>query len=429
MLSAALLVFAAQPPAPVPAGAAAPSAAVAPAPAGPGATGAARDSTRGGSQPRAARRTPRPVRRIAVTPALEASAFASPDARTLLQRARVARLSQDSALAAYQAHTYQRMSAGVGLRAFGRERLLFRSENAARVTWSRTGGVSVEPTGSRTVVPMAKGTAQADFDDATPLPYFPGRESLWLPSSAFGVAKAEVDDREFVHPLAVGSEAYYRYAAGGTASIRLPGGRVIALRELRVTPRRPEWRLFVGSFWFDAGTGQLVRAAYRMSVELDVWQVAGDDGRQKVEEALARAAADTSAAARAAVAAARREAKDDDPPIWVKGMMSPLTASVGAITVEYGLYGGRFWLPRRNVAEGSARAGFFRLPISVEETFRYERVDAAGDPPSAPAPPRPPPRRSHAPPARSGRRWTAPWRSRPPTRRASWARRAAPSST
>jgi hypothetical protein len=337
-------------------------------------------------------RSQRVPRRIPVTPALEASAFAAPEARTLLQRARAARLSQDSALAAYDARTYQRLSAGMGVRAFSRERLLLRAEHAARVTWSRGRGVTVQPTGSRAVFPaFMKSEVDGDVDlgGATPIPYFPGRESLWLPSSAFGVAKAEVDDREFVHPLAVGSEAYYRYSPGGTASIRLPDGRVIALRELRVAPRRPAWRLFVGSFWFDANTGQLVRAAYRMSVDMDIWQVAGEDARRDVEEALARARTDTSAAARAAVADARREA-DDDPPGWVKGMLSPLTASIGAVTVEYGLYGGRFWLPRRNVAEGSARAGFMRFPFSFEERYRYDQVDGgtplAGAPAAAPAP-------------------------------------------
>jgi hypothetical protein len=328
---------------------------------------------------------------VPVTAALEASAFATPDARQTLQRVRAARLAQDSALAAYEAHTYQRLSAGLGVRAFGRERLLMRAENAARVTWSRAGGVAVEPTGSRAVFPsFLKGDVQGEVNVAAPIPYFPGRDALWLPLNAFGVAKAEVNDREFVHPLAGGSEAYYRYAVGGTASIRLPDGRVIALRELRVTPRRPDWRLFVGSFWFDAGTGQLVRAAYRMSVDLDVWQVASEDARQEVEEAVERARRDTSAAARAAVAAARREAADDDPPGWVKGTLSPLTATIGAVTVEYGLYQGRFWMPRRNVAEGNARAGFMRFPFSFEERYRYDRVDGGTPRPVAAAPARPP---------------------------------------
>ena len=381
MPTAALVVLlaataAAQPPAQPNAAPAAPGAAAVPA-----APAASASAPPDAAARRAGRRPPR---RIPVTPALAASAFASPDARLLLERARAARLTQDSALGAYEARTYQRVSAGVGVRAFGRERLLFRAEQAARVTWSRAGGLTIEPTGSRAVAPSflkADVQADADLSGAAPVPYFPGRESLWLPSNAFGVAQAEVDDREFVHPLATGSEAYYRYAAGGTASIRLPDGRVIALRELRVTPRRPAWRLVVGSFWFDAGTGQLVRAAYRMSADLDVWEVADEDERAPVDSLRALLRADPSAVRRDSLRAALRRAERayeaDKVPGWVKGGVGDITASVGAVTVEYGLYGGRFWLPRRNVAEGSAKAGFARLPFSLEERFRYDRVDPA----------------------------------------------------
>jgi hypothetical protein len=40
-----------------------------------------------------------------------------------------------------------------------------------------------------------------------PIPYFPGRESLWIPSSKMGVAQATVDEDEMLHPLAAGAEA------------------------------------------------------------------------------------------------------------------------------------------------------------------------------------------------------------------------------
>ena len=36
------------------------------------------------------------------------------------------------------------------------------------------------------------GAADLDLTPVTPIPYFPGRESLWLPSSDMGVAQAEV---------------------------------------------------------------------------------------------------------------------------------------------------------------------------------------------------------------------------------------------
>ena len=93
-------------------------------------------------------------KRIPVTPELEASAFKDPAARALLKQAREARMRQDSALLAYDATAYQRISAGLGFRAFGRDRLLFRTENVSRVRWSRENGAGVDLKGARTVIPI-----------------------------------------------------------------------------------------------------------------------------------------------------------------------------------------------------------------------------------------------------------------------------------
>ncbi|MGZ8413455.1 MAG: hypothetical protein ACXWZS_01810 [Gemmatirosa sp.] len=295
-------------------------------------------------------RRSREVRRQPVTPELERSAFSDASARTLLSRARVARLSQDSALRAYDAKSYSRLSLGLGIRRIGRERLFMRTENASRVRWSRDNGVWVEPLGSRSVMPSIK-DADIDLDpeDFAPVPYFPGRETLWFPSGDMGVARAEVNERDMLHPLATGAEAYYRYETGDSLSIRLPDGRRIALRELRITARRPEWRAFVGSFWFDTERGSLVRAAYRMAAEMDIWKVADEENR--------------------------RDGDDDEVPALVKGLITPMRANISAITVEYGLYEGRFWLPKMNVAEGEAQAGFMRMPVKFEESYKYDAVN------------------------------------------------------
>jgi hypothetical protein len=324
--------------------------------------------------PATASDTGRRVRRQPVTPELERTAFTDARARTLLERARAARIAQDSALLGYDAKTYQRLSVGMGFRRIGRNRLLFRTEQTARVRWARGGSVLVEPTGRRTAFPM--GDADLDLTRATPIPYFPGRESLWLPSSYVESAKAEVDENDFLHPLATGAEAYYRYATGDSVSIKLPDGRGISLRELRITARRPEWRAFVGSFWFDVERGNLVRAAYRMSTDLDIWAAASEEQRRKVEEWEERARTDTGAAARRARSEAERERRDE-PSLIAKTMFSPMRANISSITVEYGLYEGRFWLPKRNVAEGQVQAAFMRMPVKVEESFTYNRVNGA----------------------------------------------------
>jgi len=323
---------------------------------------------RAGSKPDSADRVPRTLadtidaertkrrerRRIPVTPELEASAFRDAAARGLLGKARDARMRQDSALLSYDATAHQRISAGIGFRAVGRKRLLFRSENVSRVRWSRAGGVWIDVKGARTVVPMVK-DAEVDMDEGSPIPYYPGREALWIGS---GVAKAEVEPDELIHPLAIGAEAYYRYSTGDSIRFTLSDGKTIELRELRVEPRRPNWRLSVGSFWFDMSSGQLVRAAYRMAVEMDIWQV--------VEE----------------------EEDEDDVPGAVKAIMTPMKANLEAVTIDYGLYGGRFWLPRVQAAEGSAQVGFVRVPMKIEESFKYASVNGADSLPPVPPSPR-----------------------------------------
>ena len=299
-------------------------------------------------------------KRVPVTPELEASAFRDAPARTLLMKAREARMRQDSALMSYDATAYQRLSAGLGFRAFGRDRLLFRTENASRVRWSRDGGTWVDLKGARTVLPMVK-DADADIDvhEMSPIPYYPGREALWIGS---GVAKAEVEPDELIHPLAIGSEAYYRFATGDSITFTLSDGKTVALRELRIEPRRPNWRLSVGSFWFDVSTGQLVRAAYRMSVEMDIWQVAEEE--------------------------AKADGDEDEVPVAVKALISPMKANLEAVTIDYGLYAGRFWLPRAQAAEGSAQVAFMRVPFKMEESFKYASVNGTDSMPKVPAGPK-----------------------------------------
>jgi hypothetical protein len=276
-----------------------------------------------------------------------ATAFKDPAAREILLLARRARSTQDSALQSYDATTYQRVSAGMGFTKFGRDRLAFRTEQATRVRWRRGVGAYVDVTGSRTVMPIAGKSATVRMGgDISPIPYFPGSETLWIGS---GAAKGTVDENQgIVHPLAEGSEAYYTYATGDSATFRLPDGKAIRLRELQVRPRTPKWNLAVGSLWFDMSGGQLVRAAYRMSVPMDIKAVAEEDDSTSFE----------------------------DVPAVIKPMLFPMTASVSAIGVEYGLYQGRFWLPRVQVLEGGANVSFMRVPFKLEQKFQYDQVNA-----------------------------------------------------
>src|SRR5262249_18128427 len=178
---------------------------------------------------------------------------------------------QDSALLSYDATAYQRISAGLGFARIGRDRLIFRTENVSRVRWQRDIGAWVDVKGARTAIPIAPDEAQKEaqhdmmdeVQDLSVTPYYPGYEALWVGTD---VAKSQVDEREFVHPLAKGAEAYYQYETGDSVEIRLPDAAVVQLRELRVRPRQPKWNVVVGALWFDTRTGQLVRAAYRFAV-------------------------------------------------------------------------------------------------------------------------------------------------------------------
>ena len=287
----------------------------------------------------------RRAQQIPVTSSLLASAFKDPGAASLLARARVARLTQDSALTGYDATSYERMSVGMGFKRIGRDRLLMRSERAARVLWTRGNPAYVEILGKRSVMPMIEGAdADMNLDEEVALPYFPGREGLWLGS---GLAKKDVSEEEVIHPLASGAEAYYTYATGDSVSFKLPGGKTIQLRELLVRPRAPKWNVALGSLWFDIGSARLVRAVYRLAEPMDIWAIADAD----------------------------TDDPNDKPPRWVKGMLNPLKAQVTAITVEYGLHEGQFWMPRTQSLEGDAQAGFMHVPFKMEQSFKYASVN------------------------------------------------------
>ncbi|HEX6576715.1 MAG TPA: hypothetical protein VF042_17225 [Gemmatimonadaceae bacterium] len=291
-------------------------------------------------------RARRQAKKINLTPALLANAFKNDAARQLLTAAREARLKQDSSITGYDATTYERMSVGLGFKRFVRDRLLMRAERATRVIWSRGGPAYVEVLGKRAVAPMLDGIGDADIDldEAVPLPYYPGRETLWVGS---GLAKADVEDSEIIHPLARGAEAYYTYAIGDSVSFQLPGGTRINLRELVVRPRAPSWNVAVGSLWFDVADARLVRGVFRMAEPMDIWAMAEEDD------------------------------DDDPPPGWVKGMISPLKAQVNAVIIEYGLHEGRFWMPRMQSLEGSAQAGPMKVPFKMEQSFKYASVNGS----------------------------------------------------
>ncbi|MBX3174028.1 MAG: hypothetical protein KF709_06415 [Gemmatimonadaceae bacterium] len=299
-----------------------------------------------------------PIReRIEVTDEHRRTAFRDAGAREILLRARAARLEQDSSLLSYDVKSYQRISAGMSLRETARDRLIFRSENASHVRWQRGIGARVEVLGARQAVPIVQGIREAEEEmqrelegevgDMLAVPYYPGKDELWL-FEMVGSSDGN-GSTMLVHPVAEGSEAYFTFRSGDSITIALPDGKRITLKEIIATPRQAVWNLVVGSFWFETDGYHLARAVMRFSAPMDIWETV------EAEDPDAR----------------------EDMPRPVRAMLSPMKAEITAVTIEYGLFEQRFWLPRTQGAEGYARVSFMRVPFKIEQRYQYQTVNAA----------------------------------------------------
>ena len=282
---------------------------------------------------------------------IAAQIAAGSDIHTLVEKARLARYQQDSALAEYRTIARQRMSSGIGLSSVfgmgvpGPEKLAARFESVARMGWHHRNGAWGEVLGARGVAPIA-GETEPDGEAAVALvfPYHPGSDALWPMTELRGAFR---DHRDWItHPLDAGSDSLYEFSLGEAVAIRLATGSSVNLREIIVRPRRPSEKLIVGSLWVDAATGSLVRAAYRPSTPVDLWPLlsaeiqSGDEGREMLKK------------------------------------FGPYVGIVREVIIEHGLYEGRFWLPRVRSARGEGTARGVRLTISIDQTFTYETVRA-----------------------------------------------------
>jgi hypothetical protein len=166
-----------------------------------------------------------------------------------------------------------------------------------------------------------------------------------MPSVAFDPVDSEMllrlDNTSLRHPLASGSEDHYRYAAGDSTLIRLPDGRSVRLRELRITPRRQDPELIAGSFWLDVETHAVVQAYFRLARPLDSRRgELGGDG--------------------------------------IASTLVPSRAELDYIAIDYGLWELRWWLPRTVAAQGTVQVGPARMPLRFER--RYDDYTVTGSP-------------------------------------------------
>jgi len=271
----------------------------------------------------------------------DSSAYLDAAARRLVAAARSRRETIDRSISTYRTTVRERI--GVGIRALRRDRTLYRREIALEIDWRRDGVSQITVIGARQTIPAAipKPSLPEDLKgDAGDYAFDPADDRLTI---GFGGSRSAADsardstkhrDMEFRHPLAPGSEADYRFASGDSSVIVFPNGRTIRLRELRVIPRRLDFRLMSGSFWIDEDSHGVVRALIRPARPFDF--------EQDVEENAGE---------------------------HIPGFLKPIRGEVRYLTIDYGLWDGRWWLPRLVAMDAVATAGsILQMPM------RYERV-------------------------------------------------------
>lgn len=278
----------------------------------------------------------------------------------LLRLARERRESAAREIVQYEALARERIS--LGFRTLGRERLGYRRELAARIHWRRSGGGRVELLGARQVAPLfTTGTSVPDDirSSAVDLAFEPGEDNFF--DRLFGGShgrEGAAGDSWIRHPLHAGSESDYRFQVGDTTIIRLADRSEVRLIELRVIPRRNDSRLLRGSFWLEAETYAPVRGVFRLERAFDLQL----DARHFDEE--------TRADVRGV-------------PLLVRPLVFPIRANLRLITMEYSLWSGRWWLPRRMAVDAVAEAGALGgLPFRFERSYSEYRVVGSEDDPA-----------------------------------------------
>lgn len=261
-------------------------------------------------------------------------AYRDSTSRVLVQKARERRQIADLSIDRYKALSKERIS--IGLRGIRRDRLMYRREVAGRIEWTREGPARIEVLGARESIPVAVKGVQLP-DDLT----------SFMPHLAFDPADNRMllgwDDDEFVrHPLAPDAESHYRYRTGGTTTIQLPDGKAVRLVELEILPRRTDPHLISGSFWLDSETHSVVQASFRLAKILDIIRDLEDE-----------------------------PGDDDDIPKW----LGKITAELDYVTIDYGLYDLRWWMPRLIAFEGAVRAGPLRMPLMYERSYAEYEIE------------------------------------------------------
>lgn len=264
--------------------------------------------------------------------------YADAATAALVTSARAARERNERLVTAYTAIAKQRI--GVGIRALSRDRMLYRQEMVARISWRRDSASSVEVIGAREGIPVVKRGHQVPEDLESGL-----RDLVINPAEDVLRFIGGDDDEGFIYPLRAGGETDYKFALGDTTTITLQNGKRIQLLALKIIPRRADWRLMSGTLWYDAETLGLVQAVFRPARPFEFRRDISKEDREDV-------------------------------PGWVNP-----SAEVKFVTLEYGLYESRWWMPRYMAIDATGSMGsWLGIPVRFERVYEDYEVEG-GTPP------------------------------------------------
>ncbi|MQA89570.1 MAG: hypothetical protein GEU90_04980 [Gemmatimonas sp.] len=301
-------------------------------------------------------------------PEIPSDAYLDEDAAMMVAAARVRTSGANERIEAYRMTARQRFS--VGVRGLRRDRMIYRREIATRVDWRRGGDRQLEVLGAREASEVA-GLATSPLDDDDLLSdadmaidptsewllRFPLPDEDDEDDDGRGNADEQTEDEDsddditIMHPLAEGSERHYRFRSGETTSIILGDGRTIRLRELQVLPRRATYSLVSGSLWLEAESFAAVRGIFTLAAPLRFSDIVSDGEDVTIGPG--------------------------------RSIIDLASASLGYLTIEYGLWDSTWWLPRLVALEGRVNVGRFEVPLVYEQLYEDYRVFA--DPDSVPA--------------------------------------------
>ncbi|MYK67729.1 MAG: hypothetical protein F4022_14865, partial [Gemmatimonadetes bacterium] len=330
--------------------------------------------------------TAQPPNPVAATPTQDA--YLDETARRLVLGARHARDTARLATDSYTALVRERV--GFVFPTFQRDRPWVSGERAARVRWSRDGPAEVRvldarfrrhgpaPGGLARAFPELHAEQLAADPYGNPFVYGFGPTV----GAAMGTAAIAVRD-----PLGADAERYYQFRSGDTIRLQLDGADTIDAVAVTVIPRYRSIRLVAAILWIDPGSYAVVRVAYRPAKRVDremrgrflhgggwdprVWIDGGQGGGAPGDDP---ATPPPGLIARLVNIAAYR-------------MAAKLEIDLAAVVVDFALWEGRHWLPRRvrwdgHLAWEIVSATAFvppGVPFAADWALEIEEVRVAGD--------------------------------------------------